>query len=120
MAAVNTMPISIAPRTPRVCKAAITNKPSMEIAAVGVVRLPSPTMVPVLATMTPASANPMNAMNSPTPPPTAENNERGTALMISCRTPETVSSKNAAPDKNTQPSAVCHGRPMPFTTVYVK
>ena len=89
----------------------------MERAAVGAVRSPRPTIVPCLATITPASLKPMNAMNKPIPPPTAANNERGTALMMSRRTPATVKSRKATPERKTQPSAVCHGSPMPCTTV---
>jgi hypothetical protein len=75
-------------------------------------------MVPCAATMTPASTRPMNAMKRPTPPATAANSARGIALMISWRTPTTVSARKATPDKNTQPSAVCQGTPMPETHPY--
>ena len=51
------------------------------------------------------------------PPPTAANSERGIASTISWRTPTTVSNKKMTPEMNTQPSAVCHGTFMPFTTV---
>lgn len=77
-------------------------------------------MVPGVAMITPASARPMNAMKSPTPPATAANNARGTAFMINWRTPRSVRIRKATPDRNTHPSAVCQGTPRPLTTVYVK
>jgi hypothetical protein len=59
----------------------------------------------------------MKAMNRPIPPATAENSERGIALTISWRAPIAVSTRKAAPEMNTQPSAVGHATPMPLTTV---
>jgi len=59
-------------------------------------------------------------MNRPMPPLTAANSERGIAFMMSWRTPATVSRKNATAEMNTHPRATCQGRPMVFTTVYVK
>jgi len=93
------------------------SSPSSETAAVGVVRWPSPTVVPGSATIIPASFNPMKAMNSPIPPPTAANSDRGSELMMTLRTPTAVRSANAQPERNTQPKAVCQGIPMCLTTV---
>ncbi len=89
----------------------------MATAAVGWVRSPRATEVAGLETITPASLRPMKAMNSPTPPATAANSDRGMALTTSCRTPATVRIRKATPERNTQPSAVSHGTPMPLTTV---
>ena len=107
----------IAPLTRQACSAPISTRPISDTAAVGAVRSPKPTEVAGLATMTPASFRPMKAMNRPMPPATAANSERGMALTINWRTPTTVSTRKAAPDRNTQPSAVSHGTPMPLTTV---
>ena len=74
-------------------------------------------MVAGLATMIPASFRPMKAMKRPMPPATAENSERGMAFTISWRAPIAVSTRKAAPEMKTQPSAVSHGTPMPLTTV---
>ena len=71
-------------------------------------------------TMMPALRSPMNAMKSPTPAATAAYSSDGIAATIACRRPVSVRIKNATPERNTAPSAVCHGTPMPFTTVYVK
>ena len=114
------IPMRMAPFTARACSAAMMKRPSMASAGVGAVSFPSATVVPALATITPASFRPMNAMKSPIPPLTAANSERGTALMMSCRTPASVRMRNATPEMKTQPSATCHGTPMVFTTVYVK
>jgi hypothetical protein len=59
----------------------------------------------------------MKAMNSPTPAATAAYSSYGMVEMMSCRTPSAVSSRKATPERNTAPSAACHGTPMPFTTV---
>ena len=59
-------------------------------------------------------------MNRPIPALTAAYNSEGIDAMIHWRTPVTVRIRNATPERNTAPSAVCQGTPMPFTTVYVK
>ena len=111
--AVSRMPSSIAPLTFQACRAPITSRPARDRAADGVARLPSPTDVAGLETMTPASFSPMKAMKSPMPPATAENSERGIAFTISWRAPTSVSTRKAAPEMKTHPSAVSHGTPMP-------
>ena len=111
------MPSSMAPLTRHTWSEAITSRPSNDSAGVAPVRVPRPTIVPGLATIKPASAKPMKAMNSPTPPATAANSDRGTAFMISWRTPSSVKIRKATPDRNTQPSAVCQATPMLLTTV---
>ena len=67
--------------------------------------------------MMPELRNPISAMNSPTPPATAAYNSNGMAAMMSCRSPTSVSTRNATPEMNTAPSAASHETPMPFTTV---
>ena len=75
------------------------------------------TSVDGLATMIPALRSPMSAMNKPMPTATAAYSSNGIADTIICRTPAAVKIRNATPDRNTAPSAVCHGMPIPFTTV---
>ncbi len=111
------MPIRIAPLTRQACSTAISTRPMIATAAVGVVRSPRATVVAGWATMIPASFRPMKAMNSPTPAATAENSGLGIAATIIWRTPTRVSTRKATPDRKTQPRAVSHGTPMPLTTV---
>jgi len=80
-------------------------------------RLPSVTSVAGLATMIPELRNPMVAMNRPMPAATAAYSSGGIASTINCRIPTKVRIKNATPDRNTAPSAVSQGTPIPLTTV---
>jgi hypothetical protein len=41
----------------------------------------------------------------------------GMPLTIISRTRNSVTSKNRQPEMKTAPSAACHGKPMPLTTV---
>ena len=107
----------MAARTFQASSTPITSRHSIATSTGAEVRSPSPTVVAGLATITPASFRPMKAMKRPMPPATAANSERGMALTISCRAPTSVSTRNAAPEMNTQPSAVCQGTPRPLTTV---
>ncbi len=59
-------------------------------------------------------------MNSPIPAAVECFKLSGIPLTICSRTRVTVSTKNSAPDKNTTPSAVCHGMCMSRHTEYVK
>src|SRR5438132_5151108 len=61
--------------------------------------------------MMPALRNPIRAMKRPTPAATAEYSSTGIAATISWRSPVSVSSRNARPDRNTAPRAVCMGIP---------
>ena len=59
-------------------------------------------------------------MNRPMPAAMAENSALGIALTMSWRTPATVRITNSTPEMKTRPSAVCHGTPIPWTTVKAK
>ncbi len=107
----------MAPRTFQACIAAMMTRPASASSAVGLERSPRVTIVAGSALTMPAFCSPMKAMKRPMPAATALNRGRGIAPTISRRTPETVSSRNSTPDRKTQPSAVCHGTPMPLTTV---
>ena len=104
-----TIPISIAPRTFHTLKAAISSSPNSASAAPGALRSPSATSVAGLATTIPAFLRPMKPMNSPIPPATAANRCTGIADTINWRTPVSVSTRNATPEMNTQPSATGQG-----------
>ena len=75
------------------------------------------TNVSLLATMMPELRSPMSAMNKPMPTATAEYSSLGIDDTIICRTPAAVKMIKAMPERNTAPSAVSHGIPIPFTTV---
>ena len=117
---VATIPTSIAPRTFQTLSTAIVSRPNSASSAPGALRLPSATKVAGSATMMPAFFSPMKPMNSPIPPATAENRCGGITATISCRAPVNVSSRNAHPEMNTQPSAIGQGTPMCWTTVKLK
>ena len=110
------MPISMAARTLQASSAEISNSPKIASAVLLSPRLPSVTRVAELGTTMPEFRNPMKAMKRPTPAATAECSSCGMAETMTCRTPSSVSRKNATPERNTAPSAACHGIPMPFTT----
>src|SRR5215471_15392926 len=114
------MPMSMAARTRQASSTPMSSRPNSASAVLGALRLPSVTVVAGLGAMMPELRKPMNAMNRPTPAATAAYNSNGIAERMSWRTPSSVSNRNATPDRNTAPSATCHGTPMPLTTAYVK
>ena len=82
--------------------------------------LPSPTNVDAFATIMLAFRNPTNAMKSPMPAAVPCFRQSGIPLTICSRTFVSVRIKNSNPDRNTTPSAVCHGTCRPITIEYVK
>ena len=62
-----------------------------------------------LATTIPIDLSPINAINSPIPPPTANLNGIGIEFAIFSLIPPIDNIKKKHPDKNTIPNAVCQG-----------
>ncbi|EDS88105.1 hypothetical protein BURPSS13_C0066 [Burkholderia pseudomallei S13] len=56
----------------------------------------------------------------PMPAVIAMRSDFGIPLTITSRTRNSVTSRNRHPEMNTAPSAACHVKPMPLTTVYAK
>ena len=111
------IPISIAARTRHADSAAIKIKPNIASSVFLSRRLPSVTIVAGLGTTMPALRSPIIAMNRPIPAATAAYSSFGIASTINWRMPASVRIRNATPERNTAPSAVCHGIPIPLTTV---
>ena len=111
------IPQMIAPRCPRAMSPTVSASPASERSGPGAASVPSVTNVASFATTIPALRSPRNAMKSPIPPATAVLIERGIASTTSARTRPAVRSRNATPERKTAPSAVCHGTPIPSTTV---
>ena len=110
------MAARMAPGTPRLSSAAITRNPAAANSAAGAPRSPRVTRVSVLAAMMPAFSKAMRTRNSPIPADMAIFCDLGMESIIHCRAWDRVSSRNRTPAKNTAPSAVCQGSPMPITT----
>lgn len=78
------------------------------------------TYVDSLETIIPTFFKPTKAINRPIPADTACFIPEGMALIIVSLILVIVKIKNATPEIKTAPRAVCHGTPIPNTTVYVK
>lgn len=102
---------------PRTIKNPATISPTSASSGGPDVTFPSDTKFVSSATMMPEFFSPMNAMKSPIPTPIDDFNTSGTAPIMSFRIPVTVSTKNAIPEMNTAPRAVCQLSPCPSTTV---
>ncbi len=81
------------------------------------VTLPIATKVAGLSTTMPTLRSPMMIRNSPTPAEIATLSVRGMASIIHSRTGVSERATNRTPERNTAPRAVCHGTPMPITTL---
>lgn len=79
-------------------------------------RLPRLTKVAGFATTSLALRRPTKAMNMPIPAAVECFSPSGMPLTICSRTRVTVSRTNRTPEKNTTPSAVRQGMPMPRQT----
>ncbi len=114
------MPSRMAPFTRRTINTSVSKIPTQAACTPGSAKLPRLTKVAGLPTTSFALRNPTNAINIPIPPAVACFNPSGIPFTICSRTRVTVSSTNSTPEKNTAPSAVCHGTCIPRQTVYVK
>ena len=134
-----TMPARMAPRTFRAVNTPMSSSPNTASSTCGSARLPSSITVskwagvplPLAATsfssvggmsdslivIKPDSFSPMIVINRPMPAVMAYFSEAGIPSTSSWRTRVTVKAMKTKPDMNTAPSAVCHGTPMPITTV---
>ncbi len=83
-------------------------------------RSPIVTSVAGLAAMMPALFRPMIARKKPMPAAMASLRLFGMELITHSRNGVTLTMRNSMPDRNTAPSAICHGTPSPCTTPYVK
>ena len=110
------MPMSKEPGTSRAASATVTKIEMMPTINAGEVTLPRPITVLSPATMMPASARPISAMNRPKPTEIAWRRTTGIASMIASRKPQTTSSKMTMPSRKMTPMAT---RQSPSHTVVV-
>ena len=118
--AVITIPIKIAAGTRVAIKIKVTIIPKIESNEVPDVRCPNETIVESLATIKPALANPIKAMNKPIPAAMATFKSCGIMLMIVSRILKNVSNKKIMAATKTPAIAVCQGTFIPMTTEYAK
>ena len=111
-----TIPINIEPFTFFLLKTAVTTKPIQVIIIAG---LKSPISINVdsFATTKPQFFKPINAMNNPIPPETANFKFFGIALTTASRTLKSDKIINIIPSTNTAVNAICQLTPIPITTV---
>ncbi len=119
--AVTTIPIKTAPLTRRIMSSTVTTKPNrvrrISFCIKSGLRATKVASDPMMIC---AFFRPIKAINKPIPAETACFMPAGITLMIVSRMRVAVKSRKITPEMKTAPSAVCHGTPMPCTTVYVK
>lgn len=114
------MPQRMAPLTLSWSRTAVMSRPTIATQAVGLPSEPRVTIVASFGTTIPAVRSPRNARNVPMPAVIASLRLMGIAMTIALRAPMTLRTTNSTPEMNTAPSAVCHGTPIPCTTVKEK
>ena len=109
------IPQRIAPLTPFLFNTVIITNPIIVMITAGV-NSPKATIVASSATTSPEFTNPMNAINKPIPPVTANFIFLGIAFTTASRTLNNDSNINIIPSINTAVKATSHEIPIPKTT----
>src|ERR1700675_2799006 len=118
--AVPTIPIKMAALIFLAIKIRVNTSPKHAVCTSLSAKLPRPTNVAELETISFALRIPTKAMNIPIPAAVECFRQSGMPLTICSRTRVTVRTRKSTPEKNTTASAVRHGTCMERQTEYVK